>query len=87
MLPNVDNHSLKLAADIIQRSSRLQPADTVLRAELKRLKLASGKARQISGAVFAYFRWFGWLDQANSIAAQLAKAIDLAERFSAFVHF
>src|SRR4051812_41880886 len=79
-----DNHSLNLAADIIQRSGRLQPADAVLRAELKRQKrLGSGKTRQISRAVFAYFRWFGWVDQRAPISSQLAKAIDLAERFSA----
>jgi len=79
----MDNHSLALVSDIIQRSSRLQTADAVLRAELKAQKrLAPGQAGQISRAVFAYFRWLGWLDQKSSIRDQIVKAIDLAERFA-----
>jgi 16S rRNA (cytosine967-C5)-methyltransferase len=79
----MDIHPIVLAADIIQRSSRLQPADAMLRAELKRQRrLLPGETRQISRAVFAYFRWFGWLDQKASTCAQLARAVDLADRFA-----
>jgi len=79
----MDNHSLALASEIIQRSSRLLPADALLRSELKSQKrLAPDKGREISHAVFAYFRWFGWLDQKATIRDQLAVAIHLAERFA-----
>src|SRR5947199_10489730 len=80
----MDNHSLALASDIVQRSSRLHPADAVLRAELKSNKrLAPGEGRRISRAVFAYFRWLGWLDQTSPTRDQLTHAINLAENFAA----
>jgi len=61
----------------------LLPADALLRSELKSQKrLAPDKGREISHAVFAYFRWFGWLDQKATIRDQLAVAIHLAERFA-----
>jgi 16S rRNA (cytosine967-C5)-methyltransferase len=79
----VDNHSLAIASDIIQRSTRLQPADAVLRAELKiHRRLPPSKTRQISTAVFAYFRWFGWLNHNSPIRDQITHSLDLAEKFA-----
>ena len=83
-LMQMDNRFLALASDIIQRSNRLQPADAVLRSELKkRTGLRPGEATRISRAVFAYFRWLGWLDQKVSFHDQILKAVELAERFTA----
>ena len=79
----MDKQSLALAARIIARSSRRDPADAVLRSELKAQKgLHHARARQITDAVFAYFRWFGWLDAKIAIEDQIAKAIDLARQFA-----
>src|ERR1051325_2740061 len=79
----MDHHSLAIVSGIIQRSSRLQPADAVLRAELKsQRRLPPVKTRQISAAVFAYFRWLGWLNQKSPIRDQITHAIELAEKFS-----
>jgi 16S rRNA (cytosine967-C5)-methyltransferase len=80
----MDNHSLAIVSDIIQRSSRLQPADAVLRGELKnQRRLPPSKTRQISSAIFAYFRWFGWLTRSSPIRDQIVHALDLAEKFAA----
>src|SRR5436305_10302183 len=80
----MDHHSLAIVSEIIQRSSRLQPADAVLRAELKnQRRLPPSKTRQISSSVFAYFRWFGWLDHNSPIRDQITRALDLAEEFAA----
>jgi 16S rRNA (cytosine967-C5)-methyltransferase len=38
-------------------------------------------ATQVSEAVFAYFRWRGWLDASASLSSQLRNALALAERF------
>ena len=80
----MDDRSLGLISNIIQKSSRLQPADAVLRSQLKKqTRLPDGEAGRISRAVFAYFRWLGWLDQKVSIRDQILKAIDLAAQFAA----
>ena len=38
-------------------------------------------AREISRAVFAYYRWLGWLDRNQPIAAQVNQSLELARRF------
>jgi len=39
-------------------------------------------ARDISRAVFAYYRWRGWLDRSPPIAAQVSQSLELARRFA-----
>jgi 16S rRNA (cytosine967-C5)-methyltransferase len=71
-----------LVVSIIRASDHEQHVDTVLR---NRLKNEPGLSRQdsteISRAVFAYYRWFGWLDKTAPIQQQLAQAAEQAERF------
>jgi 16S rRNA (cytosine967-C5)-methyltransferase len=54
----------------------------VLRAELKR---QSGLPRELATsaaqAVFALFRWHGWLDESQTFSDQVQKALALRERF------
>ena len=74
---------LKIAADIIAKSDREHPADSVLRAEFKRQRnLARQAGREISRAVFTYFRWFGWLDSRKSVTENIFLAEQFAERFA-----
>jgi 16S rRNA (cytosine967-C5)-methyltransferase len=74
---------LDLAAGVIEASSREQPADAVLRAELRaRRSLSSDKRRRTSEAVFAYFRWRGWLDQDAAMSKQLRDAQALRRQFA-----
>ncbi len=39
-------------------------------------------ARDISRAVFAYYRWLGWLDRNQPVAAQVNQSLELAQRFA-----
>ena len=74
---------LKIAAEIIAKSDYEHPADSVLRVELKRqTSLLRGESREISRAVFTYFRWFGWLDPQKPVAGNIFVAQQLAERFA-----
>jgi 16S rRNA (cytosine967-C5)-methyltransferase len=79
----MENKLLTLAATIIQRSSREQPADSVLRSHLKAQRgLSQIQSAMVSRAVFGYFRWFGWLDQRQPLHAQIDHALQLARKFS-----
>jgi len=79
----MENKLLTLAATIIQRSSREQPADSVLRSQLKAQRgLSQIQSAMVSRAVFAYFRWFGWLDQRQPLHDQISHALQLARKFS-----
>jgi 16S rRNA (cytosine967-C5)-methyltransferase len=74
---------LKLVEAVLQQSSRAKPADAVLRAELKRQSgLPPELAASVAQAVFAWFRWRGWLDESQSLADQVQKALALQERFN-----
>ena len=75
--------ALALAARIIATADREHPADTMLRAELKSANhFVRAEAREVSRAVFAYFRWRGWMDAARSPAEQIKHALQLADNFS-----
>src|ERR1700751_721543 len=71
-----------LAADIIGKANRENPADAVLRSELKNAKGISRKdAGIISEAVFAYYRWFGWVDQNAPMPEKLEREVELEKEF------
>ncbi len=72
----------KIASEIISKSDREHPADSVLRVELKRRNLLRDESRKISRAVFTYFRWHGWLDPQKPLAGNLFVAEQLAEKFA-----
>ncbi len=74
---------LGLAERVIKAANREHPADGVLRSELRAQHGLSREAgAQVSRAVFAYFRWHGWLDKARPIREQIERALVLAERFA-----
>lgn len=74
---------LKIAEEIISKSDHEHPADSVLRVELKRLRnLSRDDGREISRAVFTYFRWFGWLNPQKRIAENIFLAEQCSEKFA-----
>jgi 16S rRNA (cytosine967-C5)-methyltransferase len=74
---------LCLAERIIRAASREHPADAMLRAELRAQHgLSRETGAQVSKAVFAYFRWRGWLDSGRLIREQIEHALTLAERYA-----
>ena len=78
----MNESSLKLATQIISKSDREHPADSVLRTELKKQAgVSRSEGREISEAVFTYFRWFGWLDPKKPLAGNIFIAQQLDEKF------
>jgi 16S rRNA (cytosine967-C5)-methyltransferase len=78
----MEKRLLSLAATIIQHSSREHPADAVLRKHLKAQRaLSQIQSTMVSRAVFAYFRWFGWLDQRPPLHDQIDHALQLGRKF------
>ena len=72
----------QIAARIVKQASVAKPADFVLRVALREEKgLPRATAGQVSRAVFAYFRWRGWLNPNDPMERQLAQGLELAERF------
>lgn len=70
---------LALAARIIGKADRAHPADAVLRAELKAAnQFLRADAREASRAVFAWFRWRGWMEPECPLPAQIKHALQLA---------
>jgi 16S rRNA (cytosine967-C5)-methyltransferase len=78
----MDKKTTDLAARIIRKSSRELPADDVLRTQLKAAGgLSRKEGAEVSGLVFGYYRWFGWLEQTKPIEEQIQQAAELARRF------
>src|ERR1043166_3046823 len=74
---------LDLAAWVIKQSSRDRPADAVLRLELKNERGLTAEDRaEVSRAVFAYYRWLGWLGKGIRPRQAIGPALELAARFS-----
>lgn len=74
---NAGETTIGIAAAVVVRSNREHPADGVLRQELKNARGVSREmGREISRAVFAYYRWLGWLNHKAPIAEQLAEAVE-----------
>lgn len=71
------------AARILRLVQTGVPADQALRESLtqNRHYTAPLERREISRAVFAYFRWWRWLDPKESLQRQLEAALVLRDRF------
>ena len=76
------HHLPALVARVIAAASRTKPADDVLRATLRTAGgLTDAESREVSRAVFACYRWFGWLDQTLPVGEQVERAQEMAQRF------
>lgn len=77
-----DSALLNRATLIIDQVSAEKPADYVLRGVLGADKdLPPADKRDISRAVFIYYRWINWLDKAASTQSRVASALDLQRKF------
>ncbi|HWQ91379.1 MAG TPA: RsmB/NOP family class I SAM-dependent RNA methyltransferase [Clostridia bacterium] len=75
--------TLELAEQVIRGASREQPADRLLRDTLKRnTGLGARDRSDVSRAVFAYYRWFGWLDHDAPMEQGIGRALELAAQFA-----
>ncbi len=75
------NHASRILAAIARED---RPADAALRQYFVGARhLGPREKRQISRAVFAYFRWLQWLDLKASFQKQVEHAASLQERFTA----
>jgi 16S rRNA (cytosine967-C5)-methyltransferase len=72
----------RIAAGVVAQSSRARPADAVLREVLRgERELSAVDARGVSRMVFAYFRWFGWLDRKLPLETRIESALEFDARF------
>ncbi|MCX6883812.1 MAG: RsmB/NOP family class I SAM-dependent RNA methyltransferase [Verrucomicrobiota bacterium] len=81
--PETEAELLALAEGVIGTASETRPADAVLREVLagagSGVRLDAG---WVSGAVFAYYRWLGWLeDTGGGVVGRIRRALELDERF------
>lgn len=74
---------LSLAEHIIRSTDPDHPADAVLRLELKAQRgLSCEEMAQVSGMVFSYFRWRGWLHGEQALSGQIICGSELADAFA-----
>jgi 16S rRNA (cytosine967-C5)-methyltransferase len=78
-----DSALLNEAARVLKLVQSGTAADAALRETLGRTRhrSAPGLRRGVSRAVFAYFRWWRWLDAQQSLQKQTAAALELQARF------
>src|SRR5467141_2596876 len=75
--------SIEIAASVIRTSDRAKPADAALRLQLKaRPGLSRVQSAEVTRMVFAFYRWFGWLERDKPIHRQIERALELADRFA-----
>ena len=78
-----DSLAVRIAGEVIRLASRDRPADAVLREALRSRRVPSREeTREISRLVFAYYRWFGWLDHRRGWPGQIQYALELAQAFA-----
>jgi 16S rRNA (cytosine967-C5)-methyltransferase len=79
-----DQTTLNHAAQVLATIGGDQRADTALRVYFERHRYLQPPARRaVSHAVFAYFRWLGWLDGKASPQKRIEQALEQQERFTA----
>src|SRR5688500_616108 len=80
--PKPSAAALRTAEEIIRLAGRSRPADAVMREVLRKdRRLSPDEKRSVSIAVFAYFRWFGWLDAREPLHEQITQAQQLDNDF------
>ena len=65
---------------MLSKTGRDQPADGVLRDELRRQReLPPQSSAAVARGLFAYYRWLGWLDKAGALDASIRRALELQD--------
>ena len=82
MLAAVMHQVHEIAAEVIRKSGKDQPADGALRDVLKPLKnLAPFDATEVARTVFTYYRWHVWLREERGVESKMRLALRLNQRF------
>jgi 16S rRNA (cytosine967-C5)-methyltransferase len=77
-----DSATVNRAARVIAQVSPQLPADAALREELRgHRRISPAEQRAVVRAVYAHYRWFGWLDSKSSLQARLSHALSLQDRY------
>lgn len=78
------SRTVNQATPLVRQALAGTPADQVLRESLVRTRHYSAPAdrRAVSQAVFAYFRWWHWLDAKASLQMQIEAAMALQDRIN-----
>lgn len=72
----------EMAATVIAASGRDRPADRVLQNELRNVSRAeSDLRREITKTVFAWFKWYRWLDRQNPDPSSLRRVVELQREY------
>jgi len=75
--------TVELAVAVIAAGNREKPVDQVLRERLRaERELSREEGAEVSKAVFAYYRWHGWLDDREPVRDRISQALELAARFA-----
>src|SRR4051812_42737728 len=75
--------TLNHAAQLLRSVSEHERADSALRMYFEGHRyLSPREKRDISHAVFVYFRWLSWLDPKASPQMRIAQSVELQERFT-----
>ncbi|HEX3797269.1 MAG TPA: RsmB/NOP family class I SAM-dependent RNA methyltransferase [Verrucomicrobiae bacterium] len=71
------SQAIQIAERVIAKSNRERPADGVLRTELKSARgISRNDGAAASEAVFAYYRWLGWLNPNAKVSEQIVEAVE-----------
>lgn len=74
---------LKLASAVVSQASCENPADALLRRHLREAgSLTKSEGAQVSQAVFAFYRWRGWIDGSLKLESQIRSGLEFAGEFA-----
>src|SRR3954463_12326473 len=79
--PKLNRTMLLAAAEVIASVDRDNPADQALRKKFVTDRPSPDGRRAVTEAVFAYFRWYGWVTRTSSVTRQIQQALDLDAEF------
>ncbi len=81
-MPIRHDQVLAVARRVIDRADREHPADLALRLVLREERgLTRGEYAKTSEAVFAYYRWHGWLKESDPLPDRINSALELMDVF------
>jgi 16S rRNA (cytosine967-C5)-methyltransferase len=70
------SQAIQIAERVIAKANRERPADGMLRMELKSARgISRNDGAAASEAVFAYYRWLGWLNPNAKVSEQIMEAV------------
>jgi 16S rRNA (cytosine967-C5)-methyltransferase len=79
--PKLNRTMLLAAAEVIASVDRENPADQALRKKFVADRPSPEGRRAVTEAVFAYFRWYGWVTRNSAVTRQIQQALDLDAEF------